>query len=164
MKTKKNNLSSTRINWIREQGYFKQSDDKVCSLAFGNRFAFRLCASILIIGVILNNIPILTTMLLIAFLGVVLPYHPFDYIYNNLLSKQLGKPILPPRTAQLKFACGLATLWIAVTIILFYNNLTLAGYIVGFVLIGVASLVATVDFCIPSKIYNKIFSNQVNLL
>ena len=164
MKTKEIKLSRTRIDRIREQGYFCQTDETIYELAFGNRFAFRLCGAILTIGVVFSNIPILVTMMLIAFLGVILPYHPFDYIYNNILSKRLNKPKLPPRAPQLKFACGIASLWIGGIIFLFHNSLMLEAYIFGGLLIVVASLVGGIDYCIPSKIYNAIFlKNKIQI-
>lgn len=150
-------LSQIRIIRIREQGYTCQTDAEIRELAFGNRFAYRLCLTFLIIGVAFANIPILTFMMLIAFFGVVLPNHPFDYIYNLVLRKKMNKPELPPRSNQLKFACSIATLWIGGTIYLFFSGLTSWGYISGTSLIGVASLVSTIDFCIPSKIYNALF-------
>ena len=103
-------------------------------------------------------------MMTIAFFGVILPNHPFDYIYNTLLSKQIQKPKLPGRSPQLKFACTIATIFIGTIIFLFYNNFMIAGYIVGAVLIGVASLVATIDLCIPSKIYNAVFAKKIKLV
>jgi hypothetical protein len=164
MKTKEIKLSSTRICRIREQGYFNQTDEDIKALAFGNRFAFRLCGSILLLGLVFSNIPILATMMLIAFFGVVLPYHPFDYIYNHILSKRLNKPRLPRRSPQLKFACGLATAWIGGIIILFHNYLMIEGFIFGSLLIVVAFLVSGIDYCIPSKIYNAIFlKNRIQI-
>ena len=160
MKTEKK-LSPKRINYVREQGYVSQCDEEIRQLAFGNRFAYRLCVTLLIPGVLFANIPTLSVMLLVAILGVALPNHPFDYIYNGLLSKRMGKPKLPKRSKQLKFACSLATAFIGATIILFYHNFMLSGYIVGGSLIAVASLVSTIDVCIPSKIYNAIFSVQL---
>lgn len=164
MKAKEIKLSNTRICRIREQGYFTKTDEDIKALAFGNRFAFRLCGSVLFLGLVLSNIPILATMMLIAFLGVVLPYHPFDYIYNHILAKRLSKPRLPQRSPQLKFACGIATTWISGTIFLLHNNLMLEGYIFGGLLLIVASLVGGIDYCIPSKIYNAIFlKNRIQL-
>lgn len=150
-------LSQIRINRIREQGYICQTDAEIKELAFGNRFAYRLCVTLLIFGVSFANIPLLTFMMLIAFFGIVLPNHPFDYIYNLVLRKKMNKPELPPRSNQLKFACTVATLWIGATIYLFFTGLTIWGYITGASLIGVAALVSSIDFCIPSKIYNALF-------
>jgi hypothetical protein len=100
-------------------------------------------------------------MLFIAICGILLPYHPFDYIYNGLLSNLMNKPKLPPRSKQLKFACIIATLGMASTIFLFYAGLTLAGYITGGSLFLVAFLVSTTDICIPSIIYNFIFKVEI---
>lgn len=160
MKTKKENLSATRIKRIRAQGYEHQTDAEIVDLAFGNRFAYRLCVSILAVGVLLSNIPILSAMLVIAFLGVVLPNHPFDYIYNYFLAKWMNKPQLPARSKQLKFACGMATLTIGVTIYFIYANMTMAASIIGLSLVGVAGLVSTTDYCIPSVMYNAVFGKS----
>jgi len=150
-------ISKSRIKRIRAQGYFKCTDLEVSELAFGNRFAYILCSIILIIGVSTASIPILSTMLIIAFLGVILPNHPFDYIYNRILSSPMGKPKLPPRSKQLKFACSIATSFLIATVYLFYSEYTSSGYIVGTILITSAVLVSSTDICIPSIVYNIIF-------
>jgi len=116
---------------------------------------------ILLIGVITANIPILATMMIIALFGVILPYHPFDYIYNHVVRGMVNKPKLPPRSKQLKFACGIATIWIAATIYLFYAGFAIAGYISGGLLFSVAFLVSTMDICLPSIIFNFLFKVKV---
>ena len=156
-------LSDERIYRIRQQGYFNQSKKEITDLATGNRFAYQVCVTILFLGMVTADIHVLAFMNVIAFLGIVLPNHPFDYIYNHLLSKRLGKPKLPPRSRQLKFACGMATAGIAATIYLFSNEMMVAGYINGFSLVLVAGLVSTIDLCIPSVIYNFLFLNRQKL-
>jgi uncharacterized protein (DUF2062 family) len=155
-------LSQSRIHRIREQGYFQLSDQQISDLAFGNRFAFILCTSLLTIGIVLANIPILSVMLVIAALGFILPYHPFDYIYNYFLAKRIGKPLLPKRSDQLKFACTLATIFIATVIYTFLHEFMLLGYIVGAILLSIAITVSTSDFCLPSFIYNRLFLGKKN--
>ena len=156
MKVTKKELSPLRIKRIREQGYTCQNDQEISNLAFGNRFAYQFCLSLLFLGVLFANIPLLSAMLIIAFFGVVLPNHPFDYIYNYFLRKLLSLPKLPNRSPQLKFACALASIFITVTIVLFHSNNIVVGYIVGSTLLSVAFLVSTFDLCIPSIIYNTI--------
>ncbi len=156
MNPSKKIISGIRIKRIQEQGYTCQTNQEISNLAFGNRFAFQLCTTLLIIGVATTNIPILIAMLAVAISSIFLPYHLFDYIYNHLLSKRMNLPKLQPRSPQLKFACSMATLFIGATISLLINNYMLAAYIVGSSLIVVAVLVSTIDFCIPSIIYNKV--------
>jgi len=154
MTTNKQLVSATRINRLKAQGYFQYSDEEISSFAFGNRFALVICAMFIAIGVATANMPILLAMTLVAIGGFVLPYHPFDYIYNHLLRGLLNKPELPHRSKQLKFACKRATMWLIVTISLFYMGYEIAGYVFGGLLFSAAFLVSTTDFCIPSTIYN----------
>lgn len=157
MSTTQHTLSARRIDFLKAQGYNKLNDTEISELAFGNRFAYILCGSIVAIAVATAHIPSLIAMTIIAFFGIILPYHPFDYIYNHLLRDMLNKPELPPRSKQLKFACVIATLWLVTTSYLFYAAFATAGYVLGGLLVAVAFIVSTTDFCIPSTIYNYIF-------
>lgn len=160
MKTNKTQVSLTQLHRLRVQGYSCQTNEELGDLAFGNRFAFQLCVSLVIVGTLSTNIYILAAMMLVAFLAVLLPYHPFDYIYNYLLANRLGKPQLPKRSPQLKFACGLAAPWLGGTIYLFLTQQMVAGYLLVSALIVTGLLVSTIDFCIPSMIYNSLFRTK----
>lgn len=162
MKTTTKQLSASRLNRIREQGYTSQNYQEINDLAYGNRFAFRLCTSILVIGVLSANTTVLALMMGVAFMSTLLPNHLFDYIYNYMLAKRMNKPQLPPRSAQLKFSCAIATCWIGATIYFFEMNMMLAGYIMGGMLIIIAALLSIIDLCIPSMIYNALFIKKVN--
>jgi hypothetical protein len=54
-----------------------------------------------------------------------------------------------------------ATLWLIATTYLFYAGFVIAGYVLGGLLVAVAFIVSTTDFCIPSMIYNFIFKVKV---
>jgi hypothetical protein len=154
-------LSATRINRLKAQGYCNYSDTELSELAFGNRFAYIVCGSLVAFGVATANIPILVAMTIVAFFGIILPYHPLDYIYNHVLRSMLNKPELPPRSKKLKFTCIVATLWMIAVIYSFYAGFAIAGYVFGGMLVAVAFIVRTTDFCIPSMIYNIIFKVKV---
>lgn len=150
-------LSVSRINRLKVQGYLGYSDKELTALAFGNRFAYVVCLTILVLGVITANAPILFVISVVAFGGIILPYHPFDYIYNHLIRHKLNKPALPPRSKQLKFTCTIATFWMIATALLFHFEMYLTGYVMGSLLAIVAFIVSTTDVCIPSIIYNFLF-------
>ena len=149
-------LSPARLSRMRAQGYSAQNDTELSELAFGNRFAYKLCTLVLVTGVITAHLPTLTVMMIIAFFGVVLPNHPFDYIYNYILRQRMGKPHLPKRANQIKFACLMASPWIGGIIYLFSQGYMVGGYALGGSLIGLASLVGWTDICIPSILYNAL--------
>lgn len=154
-------ISAVRRYHLKEQGYYRGFSENEISLhAVGHRLAFQVCLTIFVLGLLLTNIPILLIAGLLALLGVLLPWHPVDYLYNSVIRHWLKRPKLPPRSAQGKFACGIAAVWIAVIIVLFSNANYITGYILGGIMFLIAFTVSTTDICIPSKIYNFFFLKE----
>ena len=160
MKTTETTLSEKRINRLRAQGYTSETKKELTGMAFGIRFAYRACIAILTVAMVTQSIVLFGVMLGIAFLGIVLPNHPFDYIYNFTLSGWMNRPKVPARSPQLKFACSIATAWIAAVIYLMVTGQTTLGTIMTINLIVIAMFPATSDFCIPSAIYNALFRSK----
>jgi hypothetical protein len=152
-----NCISPTRRKRLETQGYARFTDSELNEFKFGIRFAYYLCGSIVVVGLLMSNLKILTIAMIIAFFGTLPPNHPFDYLYNYVIRHLIHKPKLPPRTNQGRFACGIASVWLGLVIYLFYIGLNLWGYIAGGVLVSSAFLVSTLDICIPSMIYNFLF-------
>ncbi len=160
MKTGNKKLSEIRLKRLRAQGYMCQSDEELSEMAFGIRFAYRTCVSIIVVAMLTQSLTLFTIMLCIAFLGVILPNHPFDYVYNFALAKRMKKPKLPPRCIQLKFACTIATLWLASTVYFLFIGHTVTAMILAGSLAITASLPSTIDYCVPSVIYNALFQRK----
>jgi hypothetical protein len=160
MKTTETTLSEKRVSRLRAQGYYTETKKELTGMAFGIRFAYRACIAVLTVAVLTQSIPLFSVMLGIAFLGIVLPNHPFDYIYNHTLSGWMNRPKVPARSAQLKFACSIATAWIATVIYLLVAGHTTLGLAMAINLIVIAMFPATIDFCIPSAIYNALFKGK----
>lgn len=160
MKTEIHILSSVRLARLRAQGYSNEDHLKLSEMAFGIRFAYRMCVAVLIIAIATKSIALFSFMLCIAFLGVVLPNHPFDYIYNYLLSKRTNRPSLPARSNQLKFACIIATVSLVTVVYLMSTHNMTAALIIACALAGVAVLPSTIDLCVPSLIYNRLFTKK----
>ena len=161
MADKKYTQTSLRSR-LETQGYRGYCDADLDGFKPGIRFAYYACISLVILGLLLTNITILGAAFLIALIGSFPPRHPFDYIYNAAIRHWLGKPEMPLRSKQSRFACRIATVWLGVTIYLFYSGLDMWGYILGIGLVIVGLLVATADICIPSIIYNFLFERQKN--
>lgn len=150
------NISKTTCRRLTIQGYGRFTESELSALQFGIRLPYVVCSLAAAYGILWAHVPVLVILAVIAFLGVLLPYHPVDYAYNYGLRQVLNLPKLPPRPAQVKFACGIATAWLIVTLILFHYGLTVMGIIWGSMLVAVATLVSTTDICIPSIIYNRL--------
>jgi hypothetical protein len=153
-------LSPVTRRRLEAQGYLGFTDAQLYDFKFGIRFAYYLCALLVLSGLIFSRVEVLLTAMVVAFLATLPPYHPFDYLYNYGVRKLLHKPKLPPRTNQGRFACGIATIWLGLIIFMLQTNLHIWAYIAGGVLLFVAGLVSTLDICIPSIIYNYLFKRQ----
>ena len=59
-------LLTTRINFLKAQGYCELSDAEMSELAFGNRFAYIVCGSIVAVAVATAHVPTLIAMTVVA--------------------------------------------------------------------------------------------------
>ncbi|OGT56125.1 MAG: hypothetical protein A3E01_17835 [Gammaproteobacteria bacterium RIFCSPHIGHO2_12_FULL_63_22] len=121
------------------------------------RWSPAFCTLFMVVGVALNSSAVLWALAVTALLGALLPFHPFDLLYNYGARYLTGTRPLPHQGPQRRFACGIATVWLLVTGWAFYAGAPLVGYLLGAPLILVAALVSITHYCIPSLIYNTLF-------
>ena len=92
-----------------------------------------------------------------AALGALRRGHPFDVLYNRALRHLLGTRPLPPYGAPRRFACGVATVWLAATAAAVGGGAATLGRARGAAFVSVALVPATIDFCIPSFFFGLLF-------
>ena len=150
-------LSATLRHRLDIQGYSCESDATLARTQFWLRMSPALCAAIAAVGTALASPAILWGLMVFAALGAVLPFHPFDLIYNLGIRRIAGGADLPRNGAPRRFACGMASVWLLVTGGFFYANFGLAGYLLGGALVAVAALITVSHICIPSLVYRALF-------
>jgi Domain of unknown function (DUF4395) len=150
-------ITDTTRRRLDIQGFDGASTESLAEVAPWFRLALGLCTAIAAIGTALASPIVLLALVPIAFLGTLLPVHPFDLIYNLGIRHLRGTAPIPHRGAPTRFACGVGTMWLLVTSWAFWSDHSVAGYILGFSLAALGSLVSTTDICIPSMIYRAIF-------
>lgn len=155
-------VSSKTLWRFQVQGYAKDTPEELAKMKFGIRFPYVSCAVILAAGLYYLHIPTLIVLTVIAFGGVVLPNHPFDYLYNYGLRFLIGGARVPRRVAQMRFACSVATVWLVITIYLLSSGAIVTAQVWGGLLVVVALLVGLTDICLPSIIYNLVTRRKVN--
>jgi hypothetical protein len=161
MKNQHCTISPTTRKRLEDQGYVGFTDSQLDEFKFGIRFAYYLCALMFLTGLVLQDINILFGAMVVALLATIPPYHPFDYLYNHAIRHVLKKTKLPPRSNQGRFACGIASLWIGIIILLLKSGFDVWAYLAGGILLVVAGLVSMLDLCIPSIVYNYLFKRKV---
>jgi hypothetical protein len=154
-------LGTKRLCRLDVQGFDSIDEEHLAEVAPWLRMAFALCATLAIVATALASTPLLLALAAIAFLAGILPVHPFDLIYNYGIRRLTGTRRLPKRGPPSRFACGVGAMWVIVTIAAFDSPYPIVGYVLGFTLAAVATLVATTDICLPSMIFRAVLGGPV---
>lgn len=139
------------------QGFDGLSPDEIASFYPWQRLAYGLCGLLSLGALLLESPSALWAMGGIAAIAAIQPVHPFDLIYNHGVRPITKGGKLPPRSAQGRFACGMAAVWLGATGYAFSLGAQAVGYGLGASLMVVAGLVSSIDFCIPSIMWRAVF-------
>jgi hypothetical protein len=150
-------LSTTTRRRIEAQGYLGLDDATLAKVGPWLRLSPAICMTWVAIATFYESAAALLVLIPFAALGAILPWHPFDAIYNLGIRHLLGTPLLPRAKAPRKFACKVAVVWLSATSLAFYSGATVLGYILGGSLAFAAAVPTFTDFCIPSFIYGLLF-------
>lgn len=154
-------LSTVRCR-LEAQGFRNLDDAALRELAPWLRWSPALCTLFMIVGVMAQSPMVLWALAATAFLGALLPFHPFDLLYNYGARYLTRTSPLPHQGPQRRFACGIATVWLGATGWAFSAGAVTLGFALGIPLILVAGLVSLTHYCIPSLIYNTLFGKGVS--
>jgi hypothetical protein len=157
-------LSATRRTLLDIQGFDDVDDETLGRTEQWLRFAPAVCGAIAAAGTAMASPLTLWGLAAIAAAGAILPFHPFDLIYNEGVRRITGGPRLPDNRAPRRFACGLASAWLLTTGGLFAAGYSPPAYALGAALVAVATLVATTHICIPSIIFRTACGQMPSVL
>ena len=150
-------VSSSVRRRLEAQGFCGLDDATLEEVGTWLRWSPVLCTLVMTTGVALESPSILWALAATASAGALLPFHPFDLLYNYGARHLTGTGPLPHQGPQRRFACGIAAAWLIVTGWAFQAGATTVGVGLGIPLILVAGLVSVTHICIPSLIYNRLF-------
>lgn len=142
---------------LEAQGFFGLTDAEVSEFNYPLRLAPAICLAWTALGVVQASPTVLGAMVPFALAGALLSGHPFDVLYNHGIRHLTGGAKLPEYGQPRRFACGMATGMISATTAAFYIEVPVLGYILGSVMLVMASSNVLTGFCVPSLIYRTLF-------
>lgn len=146
---------------LEAQGFCGLDDAALEELAPWMRWTYTLGMLVTLIGVVLTSPAVLWSLAAIASVGIVLPFHPFDLLYNYGFRYVTGTRPIPSSGPQRHFVFVVVTVWLVATGWAFYLGADIVGFALGVPLILVAALASTTNFCIPS-FYNSVVGRRTN--
>jgi hypothetical protein len=147
----------TRTRRLLElQGYLGHDDATLSAIAPWTKLAPALCLVWTAVGTTLGSAQVIWALVPFALGGALLPYHPFDLLYNHLLRHLTGTPALPRHGAGRRFACSLATVWLVVAGTGFASGADLVGQLFGWSLVVTATSPVITGLCMPSYLWMRL--------
>lgn len=150
-------LDNFQEKHLKAQGFVNLDDP---SQATWLKFSALMCATGFGIGTYLQSPATLFAMGLIAVSGIAFRRTIFDIFYNQIIARILSNPDLPERPAPARFACFIGVIWSSITATAFLVNATTLGLILGAILTFVALLMGTINYCVASEIWKKVFGTN----
>jgi len=147
---------------LEAQGFCSLDDEALDELAPWMRWTYTLGMLVTIVGVATASPVVLWSLAAVTAVGIVLPFHPFDLLYNYGFRHVTGTRPFPKSGPQRHFLFIVAAVWLAATGWAFYVGADVLGVALGVPLILVAALASTTNICIPSFIYNGVVSRLRN--
>jgi hypothetical protein len=155
-------VNPTTRSRLEAQGFCGLDDEALAELAPWMRWTYVLGMLVTIVGVAMTSPVVLWSLGAVTAAGIILPFHPFDLLYNYGFRHVTGTRPLPKSGPQRRFLFIVASVWLVATGWAFYLGADIVGYALGVPLILVAALASTTNFCIPSFMYNTVVSRLNN--
>jgi len=153
-------VNVTVRNRLEAQGFCGLNDETLAQLAPWMRWTYTLGTLVTLIGVVLTSPVVLWVLAAITSVGIFLPFHPFDLLYNYGMRYLTRTGPLPNSGPQRHFVFVVATVWLVATGWAFYVGADIVGVALGVSLILVGALASITNFCIPSFIYNTVVGRR----
>jgi hypothetical protein len=145
--------AATRRRRVEMQGFTGLDDRTIRELDPWLRLSPALCMSWAAVGTALGSAPVVAALVPFAVAGAVGTRHPFDVIYERGFRPRLRTPSIPRYPAPRRFACAIASAWLAGTAAAFHWRAMTLGYALGASLVAAAAVPTFSGFCIPSWVY-----------
>ena len=142
---------------IEAQGFLGLDDRTLAQINYPLRIAPAICLAITAVGTALASPAALYALAPFAFLGGVLPWHPFDALYQFGIRRVLGTAPIPRYPLPRRLACFLATLVLVAAGWAFGAGHPVLGHALGWSMVAMASMNVTTGLCGPSIIYGRLF-------
>jgi len=137
------------------QGFGDLDDATLTRLAPWLRFTPALCGVGIALGTIFASVPVLFGMATLAAMGAILPWHPFDLLYNHGVRFVTRTPALPRNRAPRRLAMGFCAICLSATAGAFAAGAMILGYVLGGMTLMGPLMVTTTDLCLPSLLYDR---------
>ena len=141
---------------VEVQGFSGLDAEDLGTLVPWLRFTPAVNLVVATLGTALASPPILYGLAASMALGVLLPAHPWDYLYNAVLRSITGTRPLPKSGWRRRLTFSIGAPWLTATGLAFAGGHATLGYSLGGVMAVLMLPLATIHWCVVSEIVDRI--------
>ena len=149
-----------KMHFVEQQGLGRVEGEGLGRLYSALMFQPRIVGVLTVIGLVAQSGVYFLALSALLWWNVLMPAaNPFGALYNALVARPRGGPLLGPAPAPRRFAQGMAAAFmLGIGISLLGGQTTLAWVIEGFLVVALAALLAG-RVCLGSYIYHLLAGN-----
>lgn len=149
--------STTRTRYLMElQGYRGLCDRNLAELDPWLRVAPAFCAGWALVASLQGAADAIALLAVIAFVGAFAPLHPFDLPYNLVIRHWTGTPPIPASGPPRRFACAVASVWLAGIAAALAGGAAAMGLALGLSFAATALVPVVTGLCVPSWVLSRL--------
>ena len=154
------NLSTIRQR-LEVQGFLGLTDEELKAIGPWMRFTPTLNFTLTVISTVLSSVPLLVGLAILMSAGAIMPFHPFDALYNYFVRHITRTRPLPKSGVRRRIVFAIGNMWLLLTAVAFLLGISATGYILGGLMAIFIAPLAIIHFCVLSELMARIFGKPV---
>jgi hypothetical protein len=154
------NLSTIRQR-LEVQGFLGLTDDELKAIGPWMRFTPVLNLTFTLIATALSSIPLLVGLAILMAAGAIMPIHPFDALYNDLVRRITHTHRLPKSGLRRRIVFAVGATWLLLAAGAFLFGMSRMGYVLGGLMAVLIAPLAIIHFCVLSEGMARIFGPPI---
>ncbi len=153
-------IDQTTLARLQLRGIEYHDDPAYRRMLPWTKMAFVIGGTQALIATVSADAATLWQMVPVALAAVILPHHPFEYIYNWGIRHVIKAAPLPSNKAPVRFAFFMAAMILAAAAWSFDAGITWLGFFLGLQVALVATTFVVSSFCVPAAIWAFLTGNR----
>ena len=147
--------SSSVTNFMKQQGFAPEAPDRAALRFRGLQFQPTIVASVMLVAILTQSAAIFLLASAVLWLNVLAPAaNPFENLYNRVIARPRGRPLLTRAPGPRRFAQGMAATFMLATGLSLLRGWTAAAYVFeGLIAVAFAALLVG-KFCLGAYVYH----------
>ncbi len=151
---------SSVMNFMKQQGFTQEPPDRAALRFKGLQFQPTIVGAMMLVAILTQSPAIFLLVSALLWLNVLVPAaNPFEQVYNRVVARPRGRPLLTKAPQPRRFAQGMAAVFMLAAGLTLLQGWRTASYVFqGLLVVAFAALLLG-KFCLGAYVYHLLKGN-----